>query len=112
MHEYRSHDVEHPYLHTVRCGRNSPSASGRPYGIVVRAQQTRLILDEIKSFASIPDMVPRGQYINPALVQKLLKYAGSHATAARCVFGIDHGEVCFRLILKFGQRPPQRLRLG
>ena len=108
MHEYRSHDVEHPYLHTVRCGRDNPSASGRSRRIVVRAQQTRLILDEIEGLTFIPDMVPLGQYINLALFEKLLKHAGSHPKAARCVFGIDHGEVCFRLILKFGQKPPQR----
>jgi hypothetical protein len=69
----------------------------------MRPQQPGLIVDQIQCFASVPDVVTRGQNIDRVLLQQFDQYRGSDTEAASRVLDIHYREIDAIFVLQLRQ---------
>ena len=91
LHEGPGLDVDHAHL-SLRCFEHDRSAAGRTLGIIHRAQQTRLRVDEGNDFLLVPDVVA-GRYHGDSRAQKIDGDFRRDPAAARGVLAIDDDEI-------------------
>jgi len=88
VHEHPPHDLDNQNLRAVARRMHGRAAAGRARGIIGRAHQPVLPLDEDKRLALVPGMVAERDHIG-AGIQEIVKNVLGYAKAAGGVFAVD-----------------------
>ena len=91
-HEQIGHDIDHCQPRASIIGDMHHPLAGCALCHVQRPQQARLLFDVIDDLALVPDMVARGQHIDPRGKQ-IIADLRRHAETAGRVLAIDHQKI-------------------
>jgi len=107
VHEDPSRETDHGDGNP--CGRfhDGVSDPGTGLGIVGRPQEVRVLVDEAQDFSLVPDVVSRGEQVNPAL-QEFIHRVPRDAEARGCIFAVGDDQ----LDAAFSHEPRQELPHG